>query len=104
MSPASSNSVETLETRRLLSSAALHGHTLLVNGDNDADNTIIISLNDAGDKVQVNIDTAAAQFFTLADVKRIIVLGRNGDDTLGVDESRGGLGNILVAMYGGDGK
>lgn len=103
-SPASSNSIEMLELRRLLSSATLRGHTLVVNGDNDADNTIIISLNDAGDNVQVNIDTAAAQFFTLADVKRIIVRGRNGDDTLGVDESRGGLGKILVYMDGGDGK
>lgn len=103
MSLASSNLIESLETRRLLSTATLRGHTLRVAGDVDADNTIIVSLNDAGDQVQVNINSEAAQFFTLADVKRIIVRGRNGNDTLGVDEARGGLGRILVYMEGGDG-
>src|SRR3954454_5278013 len=93
-SPASLNSIETLESRRLLSTATLRGHTLLIGGDHDEDNTIIVSLNDAGDKVQVDINSEASQFFTMADVKRIIVAGRNGDDTLGVDESRGGLGEI----------
>src|SRR5436305_1435388 len=103
MSPAFKKQIETLEVRRLLASATLLTGTLRVNGADNVDDTIIVSLNGAGDQYQINVNAEPPQFFARADVKKIIIHGKSGNDTIGVDESRGALGNVLINVFGDDG-
>src|SRR4051812_43473846 len=92
--------LESLESRCLLSSAALAGRTLRVAGDDSVDDTIVVSVN--GDNFQVMINGGTAQTFAKTDVKRIAIDGKSGNDTITVDESGGALG-VNVIVRGGDG-
>src|SRR5262245_6648952 len=75
--------VESLEGRCLLN-ASLDDGFLQIHGD-EADNTIDVALNTAGDSVEVTIDDGEPQEFELAKVEKIGIQGRDGDDTITVD-------------------
>src|SRR5688572_15873136 len=99
----SSDYIEQLEIRRLLSGTRHLGRVLTVNGDNDAADTIVIGLNQAGDKVQVTINGGEAKLFDRARVKHIIVRARSGNDTITIDENNGALGKVRTFIDAGDG-
>jgi hypothetical protein len=60
------SSIDQLEARRLLSGAVLHGRVLTINGDNNSDDTIVLGLNQAGDKIDVTINGGAVKSFDSA--------------------------------------
>jgi hypothetical protein len=81
-------SIESLETRRLLSAAFLtHGGSLIVAGNRRGDNTITVGLNADTTKVDVTINGGATQEFDASEVKRVRVAGGRANDTITIDES-----------------
>jgi Ca2+-binding RTX toxin-like protein len=87
---------EHLESRRLLSSAILAGHTLLVLGDPAGTNTIDVHYNDAGDQVQVTMHTVSRRgvvkdvnksFPTALGITQVFVRGGVNADTITVGQS-----------------
>jgi Ca2+-binding RTX toxin-like protein len=96
-----SRSVELLEARRLLSSVELaRGGVLRVVGDDNVDDSIVLSLS--GDQVSVVLNGGEAQLFKQSDVRGIRAHGMSGNDTLTVNESGGALG-VRVFANGGEG-
>jgi Ca2+-binding RTX toxin-like protein len=96
-------SFEMLESRTLLSSAALTDGTLLITGDNGVTNQISVALNADGLNLDVsmatNSGTPTVQQFAIASVKDIVVVGGNMADTLTAAADL----NISVKMFGADG-
>jgi Ca2+-binding RTX toxin-like protein len=100
-----SSHMQTLESRRFLS-AVLADHTLIVRGTLN-DDSVNITLNDTGDKVQVKVNDADAQLFDKSAVSRIIIRTYTGNDTITVEGAVGkpewiysGLGNDTITTGG----
>src|SRR5690349_3778663 len=91
MSPSNRVEIQSLESRALLSAAVLSDNTLRVTGDNGVTNQINVSLSADGLSLNVSMatngGTATTQTFAAADVHRVQIIGGDGDDTLGADES-----------------
>jgi Ca2+-binding RTX toxin-like protein len=87
MSFALVSKLETLESRRLLSSAILGSAGVLnvIGGDSVNDN-ITVGITDAGTHVRVVIAGTSDQFFDATMVKKIHIRGLGGDDTIYVSE------------------
>ena len=93
--------IETLESRRLLSSVTLGSNGVLrVVGDDDVTDQIMLRLD--GDQVSVVVNGGDAQLFDKAAVRLIRVHGRGSDDAVTIDESNGALGE-RVEINGGEG-
>jgi Ca2+-binding RTX toxin-like protein len=112
--------VEPLERRVLRSSAVLKGKHLIVRGDLNSPNDIIISLDAAKKNVLVNLNGTQLSFQKVR-VDRVTLIGGDGNDTLRVDESAAKFkipttfleetgDNLLIGgsekdrMFGGNGK
>ena len=93
--------IETLESRRFLSSVTLGSNGVLrVVGDDDVTDQVMLRLD--GDQVSVVVNGGTAQLFDKADVRLIRVNGRGGNDAVTIDESNGALGE-RVEINGGEG-
>jgi trimeric autotransporter adhesin len=93
---------ESLESRRLLSSAALLATgELRIAGDDNVNDVATVGLNSRGDKVEVVLNGRAVQSFAEAAVKTVAFHGGSGADALSVLETNGAFG-INVRFYGGD--
>ncbi|HEV8604006.1 MAG TPA: calcium-binding protein [Tepidisphaeraceae bacterium] len=92
-----------LESRTMLSSAAVTDGTLLISGDNGVTNQISVGLNADGINLDVSMATnggaASVQQFALTSVKGIVVVGGNMADTLTAAADL----NVSVKMFGRDG-
>ncbi|MFT3784856.1 MAG: carbohydrate-binding domain-containing protein [Tepidisphaeraceae bacterium] len=95
--------LESLEARRLLSSAVLQATgQLRIDGDAKVDDIVTIGLNARGEKVDVLLKGGTVQSFAKAKVKTIAFYGRSGADTFSVSESNGPI-SARVLFFGGDG-
>ena len=90
------NGIESLESRRLLSAAVVAGTTLLVKGDAGVPNTISVHYTDAGDQVEVTIDSTNKlgvvkhldKFFpTTLGITQVVVRGGAKADVIDVGQS-----------------
>src|SRR3954470_9190603 len=88
------NAIELLESRRLLSGAVLNNHTLRITGDADVDDNIAVALN--GTNFDVTINGGAAQSFAQADVKRIVISSKSGNDTVNVNTGNADFASVRV--------
>jgi Ca2+-binding RTX toxin-like protein len=94
-------SVESLEGRRLLSSVTFTNGVLKVLGDNNVNDVISLSLSGNGENVIATINGDASDPFAKADITRIQVKGRSGNDEFSIDETNGKLRPITIIVYGG---
>lgn len=98
-----SQNFESLESRRLLSSAVLHASgQLRISGDNDANDVVMLGLNSRGDQVDVVMNGGMVKSFARSKVKSVAFHGLSGNDSLSVMEGTRSFG-IKVSFYGGDG-
>ena len=107
------NGIESLESRRLLSAAVLAGTTLMVKGDAGAANTISVHYNDAGDQVEVTIDSTNKlgvakhldKFFpTALGITQVVIRGGAKADVINVGQSGKDfdINTRIFAMPGAD--
>jgi Ca2+-binding RTX toxin-like protein len=89
--------IDLLESRKLLS-ASLSGGVLRAIGDTGVANEIKVGLNDLGTQVEVEIN-GVQSLFNPADVRLIIVHGRELGDTLTVDDDL----TTRAIIFGNDG-
>jgi Ca2+-binding RTX toxin-like protein len=96
-------SIESLESRRLLSAVSLNsrGH-LRVIGDDLSDDVISIGLTSDASQIRISIAGQDDQFFNAADVRRINLYGLGGNDEIFVDEADAPF-TLAVRMDGGAG-
>ena len=88
---------ETLESRRLMSSVALSGHSLAITGLADAGNTIAVGFGHGQVHTIVNGDR---QSFSLAGLKQITITGGEATDVVNVDPSV--IIPVRIRTLGGD--
>lgn len=94
---------ESLESRRLLSSAVLLASgQLRIEGDDGVNDVVTVGLNKRGDKIDVVLNGGSVQSFAKSAVAAVEFYGYGGADTFSVDEANGALGT-RVRFYGGDG-
>ncbi|HEV8378257.1 MAG TPA: calcium-binding protein [Tepidisphaeraceae bacterium] len=95
-------SFEMLESRTMLSSAAVTDGTLLITGDNGVTNQISVALNADGVNLDVSTATnggaATVQQFALSSVNRIVIKGGDQADTLSAADL-----NVSVKILGRNG-
>ena len=84
MDRSASAPVESLESRRLMSSVALSGRTLAITGLADAENTIAVGFGRGQVHTIVNGDR---QSFSLAGLKQITITGGDAMDVVKIDPS-----------------
>src|SRR5437773_5900062 len=92
--------IEGLPRRILLSMSVANGTLKIVGGDS-ADNIVVTA-----DPVFINVFDAkfntATTYISIADLKKISILARGGDDVIQIDPSLDGL-KLRVVVDGGDG-
>jgi protocatechuate 3,4-dioxygenase beta subunit len=82
--------LESLETRKMLSSASLTSDgQLLVQGDTATPNTIVVGLSADGSSVDVQINDNDVQSFDDSSIKKVMIIGGAADDDITVDETNG---------------
>lgn len=96
--------VERLEGRRLLSAsvgAVLLGGELRVTGT-EGNDTIVVSLH-AGDGTRLDVSlNGATSSFAVSAIRRIRIDGRDGNDSVRIDQSNGNI-SIPARLSGGEG-
>ena len=97
-----SMAVETLEVRRLLSAALNSAGVLIVTGDPVNANTISVGISQDGTSVDVAENSEAVQSFDVTQVKRVVIIGGAGNDTLTIDQSNNPF-DIPAKIFGGAG-
>jgi Ca2+-binding RTX toxin-like protein len=81
--------VQTLESRRLLSSVGLlSDHVLVVIGNQKSPNTITVGLAAGGGTIDVTVNGSLSTF-TATDVKKVRINGGEKADTITIDETNG---------------
>lgn len=88
--------------------ARLHHGTLRIKGSRH-DDVILVGLNEAGDQVEVTLNSRDVQMFDVGDVRRIKIYGRGGDDFIQIDDNvvtaakiNGGRGDDVILSGGGN--
>jgi hypothetical protein len=94
--------VESLEVRRLLSAALNSGGALIVTGDPVNANTISVGISQDGTSVDVAENNEAVQSFQVSQVKRVVIIGGSGNDTLTIDQTNSAF-TIPTRIFGGAG-
>src|SRR4051812_44876173 len=90
---------ESLEHRRLMSAATLSSGELIVNGDINARNQIVVSTGANDLTVEVTFNGGAAQSFLKLLVTSITVTGGGKSDNISISETNGVL-NVPITLFG----
>jgi Ca2+-binding RTX toxin-like protein len=81
--------VQSLESRRLLSSVSLlSDHVLVVTGNQKSANTITVGLSPGGTSIDVTVNGNLSTF-TATDVKKVRIYGGKEADTITINETNG---------------
>ena len=97
-----SRTVESLESRRLLSSAVLLASgQLRITGQDKVDDVVTVGLNSRGTKVEVT-EGGVTRSFDKSGIKTVAFYGQGGADTFNVSETDRAFG-IQTRFFGGDG-
>src|SRR5687768_8768216 len=94
--------VESLEYRRLLSASLSDAGLLRVAGSDGVNDNLVVRLSSNRQNIEVLINGSMVRSYDEDDVDRIQMKGKNGNDTLRIDHSRGDV-NAPVKMIGGSG-
>src|SRR4051794_27148460 len=96
----SADSMETLETRRLLS-AAVQGTVLNIAGTAKDDRIVASLKHDDSSMLEVHVGRHVSEF-SRGGIKSIRIEGRRGDDSITIDQSNGAI-KIGALVLGGSG-